>query len=156
MAAGNPEQRRAAFKTSIAAALVAGVPAAAGAQSQMSRAEAAQLYTAAGFTIADNRALNPCGQPARPRVTFVDINADKRPEALFVDENAQCYAPVGRYFAVLVNEGGHWRPVISGNGSIQALASRSGGWLDMQVTEGGCTRSFRHAGRNGSRDGAGL
>lgn len=147
MAATSPKPHRAHIGLSIAAACVGGAPSAAGAQSQMSRAEAAQLYTAAGFTIVDNRALNTCGQPAKPRVTFVDINADKRPEALFVDENAQCYAPVGRYFAVLVNEGGAWRAVISGNGSIQALASRSGGWLDMQVTEGGCARNFRYSGQ---------
>ena len=147
MAAGSPNEHRARVILSIAGACIAGVPAAASAQSQMSRAEAAQLYTAAGFTIADNRALNTCGQPAKPRVTFVDINGDKRPEALFIDENVQCYAPAGRYFAVLANEGGRWRAVLSGNGSIQALASRSGGWLDMQVTEGSCKRNFRHSGQ---------
>lgn len=138
--------RRTALLAATLGAAAASLPLAAGAQTQLSRAEAAQMYTAAGFTIANDRPLNACGQPARPRVTMVDVNGDKRAEALFIDESTQCYAPSGRYFALLVNEGGRWRAVISGKGQIQARASRSAGWLDMQVTEAGCTRDFRYAG----------
>ena len=73
MAATSQRPHRAHIVVSIAGACVAGAPSAAGAQSQMSRTEAAQLYPAAGFTISDNRALNNCGQPAKPRVTFCDL-----------------------------------------------------------------------------------
>ena len=112
----------------------------------MSRPEAAQLYTAAGFPIVNEQPLNRCRQPARPRVTFVDLNADRRPEALFVDEDAQCYAPSGRYFAVLVKDGSRWRALISGTGTAQAMPSKTAGWLDMRVSDRGCTRDFRFAG----------
>jgi hypothetical protein len=112
----------------------------------MSQAEGAQLYSAAGFSIVGNQPVNRCGKPARPRVTFVDINGDKRPEALFVDEDA-CYAPSGRYFSVLVKEGAGWRSLMSGIGSIQALPTRTAGWLDMRVTESSCVRDHRYGGR---------
>ncbi len=85
------------------------VPLGAGAQSGMSKVEAAQLYTAAGFPIVRDQPVNRCRKPAKPRVTFVDINSDGRPEALFVDDDAGCYAPSGRYFAVLAKEGTSWR-----------------------------------------------
>lgn len=131
----------------VAAALGLLVPLAAEAQSGMSRAEAAQLYTAAGFRIVNDQPVNRCGRPAKPRVTFVDVNGDKRPEALFIDEDS-CYPPTGRYFAVLTKEGAAWRAVISGAGSIQALSSRTAGWMDMRVTDPGCVRDHRYGGRN--------
>ncbi len=119
----------------------------AGAQSGMTRAEAAQLYAAAGYTILKELPTNRCGKPAKPRVTFVDISGDRRPEALFVDANAECFKPSGRYFAVLVKDGGSWRSVISGTGTIQALSSKTGGWLDMRVSDSGCVRNHRYDGR---------
>jgi hypothetical protein len=123
------------------------IPVGASAQSGMSRAEAAQLYSAAGFAIVQDQPVNRCGKPAKPRVTFVDINGDKRSEALFVDEDAGCYAPSGRYFAVLTKEGAAWRSIIRGTGTIQALPSRTVGWLDMRVNEPGCARDHRYDGR---------
>jgi hypothetical protein len=114
----------------------------------MSKVEAAQLYTAAGFPIVRDQPVNRCRKPARPRVTFVDINSDGRPEALFVDDDTECYAPSGRYFAVLAKEGAAWRPLVSGTGSIQALATKTAGWLDMRVTDSGGTRTLRFDGRS--------
>jgi hypothetical protein len=113
----------------------------------MSRAEAAQLYSAAGFAISNDRPVNRCGKAAKPRVTFVDINGDKRPEALFVDADVDCYTQSGRYFAVLVKEGTTWRSIISGTGSIQALSSKTAGWLDMRVTDFDCVRDHRFDGQ---------
>jgi hypothetical protein len=127
-------------------ALLACVPLQLDAQTGMSRPEAAQLYTAAGFPIVNDQPVNRCRQPARARVAFVDLNADQRPEALFVDEDAQCYAPSGRYFAVLVKEGNRWRTLLSGTGTVKALPGRTDGWLDMRVSDSHCTREFRHAG----------
>ena len=88
------------------------VPLTVSAQPSMSKAEAAQLYAAAGFPISNVQPVNRCGKPAKPRITFVDINGDKRPEALFIDADAQCYAPSGRYFAVLTKEGTTWRSIV--------------------------------------------
>ena len=119
----------------------------ASAQSGMSKAEAAQLYSAAGFSILNDLPVNRCGKPAKPRVTLVDINGDKRPEALFVDTDAACYAGSGRYFAVLVKEGTAWRSVINGTGSIQALSNNTHGWMNMRVTDSGCVRDHHYDGR---------
>lgn len=140
-------KRRRTVHEAAAFAFIACMPLHGGAQSGMSRAQVAQLYTAAGFAIVAGRPVNHCGQPAKPHVTFVDLNADKRPEALFVDADVRCYAPSGRYFAVLVKEGSRWRAVVSGNGSVQALPSRTSGWPDMRVSDAGCTRDFSFAGR---------
>jgi len=115
------------------------------AQSPMSQAEAVQLFGAAGFRVSGNQPVNRCGAPANPRVTFVDINGDKRPEALIIDEGP-CYAPAGRYFAVLAKAGTNWRAVISGNGTIQSQPTQTAGWLDMRVAEPACTRQFTFQG----------
>jgi hypothetical protein len=123
------------------------VSVAAGAQVRMSKEEVAQLYTAAGFPIVNNQPVNRCGKPAKPRVTFVDINADKRPEALFIDGDSSCYGFSGRYFAVVVKEGATWRPLAHGNGSVQALQSRTAGWLDLRITDAGCVRDHRYDGQ---------
>ena len=117
-------------------------------QPAMSRAEVAQLYTVAGFPIVNSQPVNRCGTPAKPRITFVDISGDKNPEALVIDADPTCYAPTGRYFAVLVKEGVAWRSIVSGNGSIQALSTKTTRWLDMRVSDAGCTREFRYDGRN--------
>jgi hypothetical protein len=138
--------RRTARTTSACCCLALMSPSAS-AQSGMTRAEAAQLYAAAGYSIQKERPVNRCGKPAKPRVTFVDISGDRRPEALFIDADAECFAPSGRYFAVLAKEGGSWRSIISGEGTIQALSSRTGGWLDMRVSGSGCDRNHRYDGR---------
>lgn len=135
------------MRTAAAVGCLALVPFGASAQSRMSGVEAAQLYSAAGFQIVRNQPVNRCGKAAKPRVTFVDINGDKRPEALFIDADVDCYAPSGRYFAVLTKEGSNWRSIISGTGSIHALSSQTAGWLDMRVTDAGCVRHHRYDGR---------
>lgn len=112
-------------------------PLVAGAQPRMDRAEAAQLFTAAGFPVATGKPLNRCGQPAKPKVSFVDMNGDRQPEAVFVDENLGCYPAPGRYFAVLRKQGGHWQAVIQGDGVVKALPQRSRGWMDLEVTRAG-------------------
>jgi hypothetical protein len=115
------------------------------AQPRLSEAEATQLFGAAGYRVAGGQPVNRCGAPANPRVSFVDINGDQRPEALLVDEGP-CYAPAGRYFAVLTKQGASWRAVISGTGAVQAQSSNTAGWLDLRVAEPGCTRDFRFQG----------
>lgn len=146
MAKRCPSSGRTLWMASVAPCLAL-IPPDAGAQAGMSRAEASQLYSAAGFPIRNDQPVDRCGKPAKPRVTFVDLNGDRRSEALFVDTSAACYAGSGRFFAVLVKEGTRWRPVISGTGSIEALPTRTGGWLDMRVSDAGCVQDHRHDGR---------
>lgn len=132
----------------IAAAGVTPAPSVAqSAAAGMSRAEATALYNAAGYRIDGDQPVNRCGRAARPKLSFVDINADRRPEALFVDTDPECFAPDGRSFVLLVRGASGWWVVADGNGSIEALATRTGGWLDMRITSAGCVRPYRFNGR---------
>lgn len=139
----NLHRTHGAPRAAITAMLLAATSLPLAAQPKMDRAEAAQLYTAAGFPIVGGEPANRCGQAARPRISFMDLNADRRPEALFIDSDAACYAPSGRYFALLTKDAGQWRALISGTGSIQAQRSSHAGWPDMRVSDAGCTREFR-------------
>jgi hypothetical protein len=143
MVKGNQTLRLAAALSCLAI-----VPLGASAQSRMSVAEATQLFAAAGFRIVNHQAINRCGRASKPRVSFVDISGDRRPEALFIDADAACYAPSGRYYAVLTKEGTTWRAVISGTGTIKALSTETAGWLDMHTTEPNCDRNHRYNGRS--------
>ena len=121
------KHRRRLTSTTLAVLATMALPA--GAQQGMSRSEASQLFGAAGYRIVADQPINRCGQPARPRVSFVDLNGDRQSEALFIDADSQCYAPTGRAFAVLVRDGGRWRVVIAGDGSVQAQArAPAAGW----------------------------
>lgn len=127
-------------------ALLAAASPLAAAPPAMTRSEAAQLYGAAGFPIRADQPINACGRPANPNITFVDISGDGQPEALVIDNNAECYKGAGSYFAVLTKDGKSWRQTISGVGRISAQASRTRGWLDMVVTQGTCSRPYAYDG----------
>ena len=122
------------------------VSAVAGAQLRLNKEEALQMYAAAGFRVVNDQPTNRCGKPAKPRVTFVDLNADRMPEAVFVDGDPSCYGFSGRYFAVLVKDGATWRLLVHGNGTVQPLKTRTSGWLDLRATDGGCARDHRYDG----------
>lgn len=107
----------------------------------MSRAEAMALYAAGGFPIsADGKSpTNRCGQPANPRITFVDLNGDKVKDALFTDsDKGACYAPDNRFFAMAVKEkNGSWRGLGGWTGTAQAVGSDGNGWLRIVWTSKG-------------------
>jgi hypothetical protein len=71
----------------VASVLAMGLAFSAPAHAAMTRTEAMQLYAAGGFPISANgdHPTNRCGAAAGPRITFVDMNADGRKEALFID-----------------------------------------------------------------------
>jgi hypothetical protein len=125
---------------------VALLSAPAAAQSGMSKAEATQLYTAAGFPIVANRPTNRCGAAASPGTRFVDLNGDRRPEVLFVDANPACYKEGATYFAILTKDSAIWRLVASGEGAIKAKPTRTGGWFDMTVTARGVVQELAYDG----------
>ena len=57
----------------------------------ISKAEAAQLYAAGGFPIVNDQPTDACGAPARPSIRFIDMNGDRKAEALFLHHSA-CHA----------------------------------------------------------------
>ncbi len=131
----------------VAGLLLLSLPWAAMAQPRMERAEAEQLFTAAGFGVVDGQPRNRCAHTAKPKVSFVDLNGDRQPEALFIDQGA-CYAPAGRYYAVLAKQDGRWRQVVQGDGQVKSLAERSPqGWLDLQDLSADCQRLLRYDGQ---------
>jgi hypothetical protein len=118
------------------------------AQPKLSREELEALYTAAGFPIQGGQPVNRCKQAARPRVAFVDLNGDQRPEALFVDASPSCYAPEGRYYAVLGQLGGAWQLLLSGDTQIKAQPQRGpAGWFDLKEQGQGGERLYRFEGQ---------
>jgi hypothetical protein len=113
---------------------------------QISRAEAAQLYAAGGFPIVKNQPTGPCGAPAKPTITFVDMNADKRPEALFIDRG-QCYLPDRAWFSIAAKGAdGKWRQLIGQNGTVKTIGTMTGGWFDLQWTSNGKAQPLRYDG----------
>lgn len=113
---------------------------------KMSRAEIAQLYGAGGFPITNGRPVDGCGAPARPSITFIDMNGDRRPEALFVDRG-QCYLPDKAWFAIAAKgPDGRWRQLVGQNGTARAVSTRTFGWLDLQWTTNGRTQPMRYDG----------
>lgn len=112
----------------------------------ISKAEAAQLYAAGGFPIVNDQPTDACGAPARPSIRFIDMNGDRRAEALFLHHSA-CAAPEKATFGIAAKgTDGRWRKLVAGNGTVRALPTRTGGWLDLEWTHGGRTDPLRYNG----------
>lgn len=125
----------------IMAALAAATSLVGGASEAMAltRTEAMQLYAAGGFPISadGDHPTNRCGTKASPRITFVDMNGDKRKEALFIDQSP-CYKQDGRWYAIATQQpDGRWRRVLEGEGSIAAAGTSHAGWFVLNATSRG-------------------
>jgi hypothetical protein len=130
-----------------APALALALTAVAGATAQaqpVSRAqEAAAMLAAAGFQIRGAQILNPCGRPAQPRPTAVDLNGDGKPEAVVMDVDAGCYGGTGEGFSLIQSQGpGRWTRVGTGRGRIKILETRTNGWRDWSLEGSGCQRTW--------------
>lgn len=115
----------------------------------MTAAQARLLYAAGGFPIsADGKhPTNRCGKAAKPRITFVDMNGDKRKEALFVDIDA-CHRPDGRWYAIATqNTDGSWRPILEGPGTLRATGTQRDGWFVLDATSAGKTQRLHYNGQ---------
>jgi len=139
--------------SSLAFALALGFAAPAAAQGQaparptMSKAEMVQLIEASGFKVTAAGALNVCGQPSRPRFTFLDLNGDRAPEAVITDRNPDCYGPTGDMFSVLLRTPkGQWKPIVRGVGNLKFDATRTGDWQNARITTD-CERIWTFDGR---------
>lgn len=112
----------------------------------ITRAEAAQLYAAGGFPIVKNRPTDACGAPAKPSIRFIDMNGDKKAEALFINRSA-CSMPEKTSFGIAAKGAdGRWRNLVGQNGTVRALATRTGGWIDLEWTHAGRTQPLRYNG----------
>ncbi|MBB5686243.1 hypothetical protein [Sphingobium boeckii] len=104
----------------------------------MTVAEGLQLFNAAGYTLKGSKAFNSCGTVTTPKFTYLDLNADGKPEAISFDRDPACYGPDGQFHVMVRGKTGIWRQIGGGLGSFQALASKTRGWLDYTVAGIGC------------------
>lgn len=140
----------------LAVALALGSACATLAQPQMSEAEARLLYAAGGFPIsADGKGpLNRCGRAANPKIAFVDINSDQRPDALFTDSGS-CYGADRRWFSMAVREAdGSWRAIGGYPGAADAVGVSPAGWFIIDWTSNGRTQRLEYNGRSYDLPGA--
>ena len=104
---------------------------------KMAPAEAIQLFQAAGFELVDRHLQNRCGHASNPRVAFIDLNGDGRPEAHVADVDVKCYYPKGAYYALLErNDQGHWGQMIAEDAILSFDKTRTDGWIDVEVKSG--------------------
>lgn len=129
----------------VAAAALAQTPVAA---PRMSQAEGLQLFAAAGFRVERDKAINLCGKPSTPKINFVDLNGDSRPEAVAVDRNPACYGAPGDWFTVVMKDAlGQWRAIMRDTGTLAWEGGRTRGWVDIRRSGGGrCDRIARFNG----------
>lgn len=113
---------------------------------RMAPAEALQLFDAAGFKFVDRHIENRCGHIVNPRIAFVDLNGDGRPEAHVADVDPACYGKPGAYYAVLMrNDAGRWGQMIAEDAILSFDTTRTAGWLDIEVKPGnGACPGMRH------------
>lgn len=114
----------------------------------MTREQAKALYGAGGFPVVTDAVgpTNRCGKPARPRITFVDMNGDGRKEALFID-SGDCYQQEKRWYAVATQDAdGRWRRILEGEGSVAASGTAVNGWFVLNATRGGVTTRLAYDG----------
>jgi hypothetical protein len=122
---------------------------------KLSRAQVIQLFVAGGFTFADEKLTNRCGQPASPRVQFIDLNGDGVMESHIVDVAPSCYGKPGAYYALLERTAdGNWRALIKEDAIVSFPGSRTGGWDDVLVKAGdGPCPGARHFANGGYANG---
>ena len=113
---------------------------------KMSVAEGLQLADAAGFRIVGNGLVNICSTPARPKVTYSDLNGDGQPEAIARDNNPSCYGGSGDWFTVVAKgPDGRWRGIMRNVGTVGFETTRTAGWQDARVIDE-CPRIWKYAG----------
>lgn len=106
---------------------------------QLSAADQAAAFKAAGFTLKGKR-WQMCDDPT-PTYTpgnidsVRDLNGDGRPEAVITEGGTYCYGHAGSGFSVVSQQAnGSWKLMSSGTGIPDFLATKgSGGWPDLQV-----------------------
>lgn len=138
--------RGAAVIGTLAVLLIAG--GAAAQTPKLSHDEAVALFAAGGFTVVPGgtQVRNACGTSAEPRVSFVDLNGDALPDALFVDHGA-CYGSDGSWFSLAVKgRDGRWHRVAGATGSAKAAGTVTHGWQDILWTHAGRTEKLVFSG----------
>jgi hypothetical protein len=110
------------------------------AQAQLTRAEQAAAFRAAGFSQSGGQ-WRACGDPGSAGYTpgtieaVRDLNGDGRPEALITEGSGACFGHAGTGFSLVSQQpDGGWRLITGGPGIATVLDTRGvAGWPDIEV-----------------------
>jgi hypothetical protein len=107
---------------------------------QLSAADEAAAFRAAGFTLY-GRQWSACGDPGTAGYTpgaieqVADLNGDGRPEAVLSEGSSYCFGAHGTGYSLVSKRGdGKWALIDEGQGIPSFLTTRgAANWPDMQV-----------------------
>jgi hypothetical protein len=110
------------------------------APAQLSTADEASAFKAAGYTLKDTQ-WRFCDDPGTPSYTpgeiqeVRDLNGDDRPEAVITEGSTYCYGNTGiGYSLVSKQANGGWKLISNGTGIPNFLATKGvGGWPDIEI-----------------------
>lgn len=104
---------------------------------QLSPTERVAVFKAAGAVQRGGKWLL-CPDEPNPEDSSIeqlhDLNGDGRPEAVITEGGSFCYGHAYRGYAIVSKQAnGSWRPIAQGSGIPNFLATKSGGWPDMEI-----------------------
>jgi hypothetical protein len=119
--------------------LAFGMAPASPAHAQLTPAEQAAAFKAAGFKKARNGQHIRCEEDPPTlsympgRVELADLNGDGQPEAWVKESSSFCYGNTAEFFVLLTRDGGGWRKLLESSGIPTALKRQTSGWPDIEV-----------------------
>ncbi|MCY1277429.1 hypothetical protein D9M69_171800 [compost metagenome] len=111
------------------------------ASTQLSPADQAAAFTAAGFILKGQQWSSGCDDPGTTSYTpgsidqVLDLNGDGRPEAVISEGGTYCYGHTGAGYSIVSKQAnGKWKRITNGTGMPSFLKTRgAGGWPDIEV-----------------------
>jgi len=109
------------------------------AQAEISTAEQAAVFEAAGFKKAQGgqyircKEETPTASYSPGRIETADLNGDGLPEAWVRESSLFCYGNRSEYFVLLTKEAGRWRVLLEDVGIPSVPAAKHSGWPDIEV-----------------------
>ena len=123
----------------LTAGLVMVLLAASIAQAELTPAEQAAVFNAAGFKPAPNGQYIRCEeQPptlsySPGRIELADLNGDGQPEAWVTESSLFCYGNTAESFVLLSKGSGGWRVLLDAVGIATVQKTKRSGWPDIEV-----------------------
>ncbi len=113
---------------------------AAGPAPQLSPADQAAAFKAAGFVKRGQEWRSACGIEAMGyyeagRIDTVrDLNGDGQPEAIVTEGGTDCYGMAGTGFVLVSKQAGGWKRMTGATGMPTILSTKgAGGWPDIEI-----------------------
>ena len=116
------------------------LPGVAAAQDELSPADEAAAFGAAGFKLTEGQ-WRSCDDPGTASYApgaieqVADLNGDGRPEAIISESSSFCYGMQGAGYAVVSKQAdGAWKLITGGSGIPRALTAKGAdGWPDLEI-----------------------